>query len=344
MLLLLIMWPAAACLAQQGASLEPVTAEESFAAFNGIIVGEFHDYDQVPGAKLWLINHITAKQTLDLFIETGTAAAWLYNQYLATGDTNYIVAPNLVYAASPANRRFWDTLYNYYHSGTLKIIVHGFDFERMEFIKVMKLLMPAGTPFPKEIASTLQYIDTASVNKVNSRRLNVTYARIRADVLQHNAAYRRFYAGNYPVIDDLINNPVTYALYDQRDAAMASQILAQVAHDHIAHYLLFAGLNHNNAADPNTLFSRLNNNCDARITNISMVCHGCTSAGKPSNHLYDGPHSYRDDTLLMKHLFERANPLFNKYLLTRSRNYPDTTIKNNAAYLLLIDNPGHGNR
>jgi|GEM_PF-3592957 len=292
---------------QKERQLSVADSASFFQNHNYFIVGEFHDYLEVPPAKLELIKYLAAhKGVRHVFMEIGRAAASLYNSYLQTGDTSFISKPPLAYNTSAADKEFWKQLYEYNATLDAPIVIHGMDFERLEFLKVMRMLK-SGT---KDLGQTpfLRKLDTLHLATVNSTDLEGPLAEARADLARTPELYAALYGDNLAVIKYMLANENTYAKYKLRNKAMHKNVMQEVAQDSINSFVLFAGMNHTNAGDKNTLGAMLANDkyLHGEVANIAMLCKNCTTskadAREPAKE-FDGPVTYKDNTALMKRLF-----------------------------------------
>ena len=85
-----------------------------FSRYNAFFLGEFHGVYGVSEVKLAFIKHLNRNYGItDVFMEISISAAWLYNRYLATGDTTFFTAPVLPYGLKKPNKDFWKELYEY---------------------------------------------------------------------------------------------------------------------------------------------------------------------------------------------------------------------------------------
>ena len=322
--------------------------KRDLAHYDIYFVGELHDYVQVPEAKLAVIRFLNKNDSVsDVFMEVGQSAAYLYNWYLETGDTAFITSPTLVYAGARENKAFWRGLYEYNKTLSKKIVIHGMDFERMEFMKVLKMLKQ----HTNEVMQTpfLLSVDSPKITTVNYDQLGKVMDNFRDDLLQNEKVYKELYWSDFKLVQDIILNEDTYAAYGQRDATMFANINKQVQEQNINKYVVFAGLNHCNRSDKNTLYSRLVNDVNTRpgysdskkIVNIAMLCNTCylsSDYDKPVE--FDGPIIYKNDTALMKLIF--SNVRFKGIATTiRSASKNSSLVTGFSELLLLIDDSGY---
>lgn len=322
-----------------------------FSRYNVFFVGEFHGIYSTSEIKLALIKYVnTHCGVSDVFMEIGFSAAWLYNRYLQTGDTTLFTDPVLTYAQKRVNRDFWKQLYEYNKTAGNKLTIRGMDFERKDFVKVLKMLMPKDKERPKEIAATLRYLDTAThvvvnlptfIDSVTKRRLQndsqvTAYDVIRKDVMNNRDAYERYYGANFKVVEDIMLNKDTYN--SQRNKTMYDNVMKQIHRDHIKKFIVCSGLMHGNMAHAGwrSLCYRLARK--EKLVNISMTCRNCYDSQSQTKlpAFYRGPITYERDTTLMSNIYQQFfNPAC-KYTLIPSGVVNDKRAEKFSDYLILI--------
>ncbi len=271
-------WPG--CFMPDSANGLVMVADKSMDGYEAFIVGEFHDVAVVPAVKLALIKYLHENRSVnDVFMEIGYSAAWLYNRYLATGDTTFITQPSLVYNSTAEGKAFWRRLYAYNRATGGHIAIHGIDFERMEFIKALRLLEPPGVPKPDYIANSLRYIDTLSLPVVNSPELANTYNRIKRSAYMNIGTFSRYYGDNFNTVSDVLYNKCTYEEYHERDKAMYNNAIWQMRAQGISTFVLFTGKKHCDRSNKYSLSSRLmkNRRLKGQVADIVMVGKGVDS-------------------------------------------------------------------
>ena len=324
--------------------------KRDLAHYDIYFVGELHDYMQVPEAKLAVIRFLNRNDSVsDVFMEIGQSAAYLYNWYLETGDTAFITSPALVYAGSKENKAFWRGLYEYNKTLSKKMVIHGMDFERMEFMKVLKMLKQ----HTNEVQQTpfLLSVDSPKITTVNYDQLGKVINNFRDDIQQNEQVYKELYWSDFKLVQDIILNENTYAAYAQRDSTMFVNIRKQVQEQNIRKYLVFAGLNHCNRSDSATLYSRLlsfvrqqpgYSEDERKIVNIAMLCYSCYIGDAYGKRIeYDGPITYKSDKILMRDIFKNGVGHGLAWVAQSVRGN-NSLVTDFSQLLLLID--GSGNR
>lgn len=158
-----------------------------------------------------------------LLIEFGRAEAYLYNQYLETGDEWYL---NHTFHGFNRYKEFfsnWKKLYDY-NSGLVsskKLIVHGLDFEREPGLSAslyMLLRDHSGKPQVKGFLDSLQIrLDTIGVERDAKEFIYYLRERIPALSLPEDE--------NSKVIDDILSNNSFVQNFSERDELMAQAFL-----------------------------------------------------------------------------------------------------------------------
>ncbi len=314
----------------------------NFSKYNAFFVGEFHGVFGVPEVKLALIKYLNQTQGItDVFMEIGTGAAWMYNSYLETGDTLFINKPVLPYSQQKNYRTFWQALYNYNSGLNKKLRIHGIDFERIEFIKVLRMLKPHEKTIPLSIKNTIRFIDTVTLQNEPAlytedfSEQNDIYEKVRAEMDANRQEFEFYYAEDFPVVARMMFNENTYRNYDKRNKAMYHNTVKEMADDGIQKFVLFAGMNHGNKNGLGTLSNRLKNNKQLQhhFAEIDMLCKDCYEGHVHFD--YKGPNSF-DKLVLMPIIY---NNYFNtgcKYTMIATDTIEDKIAQHYSDYLILM--------
>ncbi len=329
------------------------TTDIDFSGNDVFFLGEFHGVYGVPGIKLALLEHLAAHYGItDVFMEIGHSSAWLYNEYLRTGDTALFSSPAIAYSQKQPDRDFWKNLYAYNLTLNHSITIHGMDFERMEFLKVLKLLMPPGKEKPQPIAAMLTYIDTVSIPTANAdihdkdepgHIFNALYDSIRRNIEQNKQLYSQYYGAGYKVVEQIMFNENTFAKYANRNAAMYHNIIKAAQEQGIRKFIVFAGLNHADMsyAATQSLCNRLSETpaYKHKLTSIAMVCKNCYDwelAPAYRQAAYRAPATYVSDTTLVSNIFKRFYNSGCSYTMLPSAAVNDSRVSNCSQYIILL--------
>jgi hypothetical protein len=319
--------------------------------YKAFFVGEFHGVYGVPEIKLALIKYVCEHYDItDVFMEVGYSTAWLYNQYLQTGDTTLFTSPVLTYAQKKPNRDFWQKLYVYNNGLKHKLTIHGMDFERMDFVKALKLMMPKDKERPAQIRGILSYLDTLSIKSANAdihnkdragNELNQLYDSVRQHFITNRTAYRKYYRPYFKDVEQVLLNENTLSKYADRNKAMYHNVVKDLKNEKIKKFIVFAGLNHANKEGGFTLCSRLMNaeGLKDRLATIAMICKDCYDWQQKPEHRFEsfrGPLTYVADTVLLKSIYQRYYSAACPYTLLPAATTANKKVTDFSDYLILM--------
>jgi hypothetical protein len=321
--------------------------------YNAFFVGESHGVYGTIEIKLALIKYLNIHYGIsDVFLEISYSSAWLYNQYLQTGDTSLFTTPALAYAMKQANRDFWKNLYEYNKSTTHKITIHGMDFERMDFLRVLKLLMPRGKEIPQGIAPVLSYVDTIRIDNVNgdiwdeghpALHFNRIYDSVKRDIAAHKHVYEQYYGDHFKIVEQIMFNENTYRKYGYRNKTMYDNMMKEISDDTIKKFIAFAGLNHGNSSrnGMGSLCYRLTKTraFKSRFADMAMVCKNCYDWQlKPPYRqaAFRAPETYLHDEDALNNLFEQYYSPSCKYTLLPASTVAGNKVRKFSAYIILM--------
>ena len=341
------------CFQVSGKSLAlSVDTSVNLSKYDAFFFGEFHGVYGTSELKLALIKYLNANNGVsDVFMEIGYSAAYLYNEFLATGDTTLFSAPVLIYAQKRPNVDFWIGLYEYNKTAQHKITIRGMDFERAEFLKVLKKLMPEGKEKPLDIYTTLAYIDTVTIQDIgiiNSEEMvayNSLYEDIRDEIDANRATYESYYGANFKTVEDIMFNADTYNNYNKRNKTMYQNMLTQIQRDSITKFIVFAGLQYGNMAHKRTLAGMIKKN-DAfhdRFVNISMTCRNCYDWQlKPKYRHAENraPYTYYLDKKMMDEIYSKFFNANCKYTLLPTPVIKHIIVSRFSDYIILMKDQG----
>jgi len=329
---------------QNGLELE---SDIDFSKYDVFFVGEFHGVYGVPEIKLALIKYLNKNLGItDVFMEIGYSAAYLYNSYLETGDTSFITHPAIIYTFKKPDMDFWKGLYAYNQKLEYKITIRGMDFERMEFVKVLRLLRPAGSEKPKEIRSTLEYIDTirlpaiGPLNSDEQKTQDSIYEHLREVVKTNRDLFEQYYGADFKIVEQIMFNESTYADFHQRNSAMYNNIVKQVEDEQIKKFIIISGLAHANKEHEGSVCGLLLQNklFKHKLADIGMVCKNCYDWQQPQNGqvVYKAPYTYCKDSLLMGDIYEKNAAAGCKYTMIPADAVIDNRVYKYSDYIILL--------
>jgi len=313
-------------------------------------LGEFHGVYGVSEVKLALIKYLNRRYGItDVFMETGYSTAYLYNAYLASGDTSFLKEPTLIYYMRKPYRDFWEQLYIYNKGLEHKITIRGMDFERIEFLKVLKLLMPKGKEKPGTIFRTLEYIDTVAVRELarvhsdSSYVLENIYERLRDSIVNNKEEYRRYFGLNFKTVEEIMFNVDTYIGFDERNKMMYHNITKQTERDGVKQFIVISGMNHGSKSylGWRSLCYRLAKRKQFRgkVADIAMLCKNCYDWQlKPEyrHAAFRGPAPYITDTTLINNIYNEYYKADCKYRMIETDRIDDKRVRKFSDYVVLM--------
>ena len=220
-----------------------------------IMIGENHYMAANSILQTDLFIHLNKKFGVrHLLIEFGRAEAYLYNQYLQTGDEWYL---NHTFQGFSRYKEFfsnWKKLYDY-NSGldsNKKLVVHGLDLEREPGLSasIYELLSAyeINPPVNRLMNSIKVRLDTIGIERNNKDYIYYLREKISALSLPDDE--------NKIVIDKILNNNSFFSNFSQRDNNMAQAFLELDTTDEV--YLGQFGFAHTQLNNENYLTGLLN--------------------------------------------------------------------------------------
>ena len=190
-----------------------------------IIIGELHYMapNSIVQVDLWihLNKHFGVRH---LLVELGRAEAYLYNQYLQTGDEWYLNHTLHGFSRFEVFYSSMKKLYDYNEEldSTKKLVVHGLDFEREPALSAsMYKLLPdySANPQVESLRDFIQArLDTIGIERHTEDYLYDLREKI-ADVSLPDGK-------NKNVIDYILSNQSSSSSLEKRDSLMAETLIA----------------------------------------------------------------------------------------------------------------------
>ncbi len=224
----------------------------SLPRYKAVVVGETHSINVEPQFKLRLIEHLSNEYAIhDVFMEIGHSAAWLFNQYLETGDISFISNPRVAYSGSGGSyRTFWKDLYAYNQtlSPARRLKIHGTDFERTEVFQVLLALKPANALIPASLQPVFEKMEAYAADTMNNHfsKIFVQHFDEVKEVFKANLADVLIcYGLNNPYVAYIINNdgPHTTAV-PERNKWMLKNMRWVVRDEKVQKFVCFFGAAH----------------------------------------------------------------------------------------------------
>jgi hypothetical protein len=173
-------------------------------------------------------------------MEVGIAAAYLFNQYLVTGDTSLI--RGLVYT-DHYYKDFWHNLYAYNITvpEDKRLVIHGVDFERTEVLKVLAVT----TPVPASLQEVFKRMAAADSIDAFAPEFEQLLCFIQSEFRAKEDAVKALYGTRYPIVSRIIRNdcPITQRAIP-RNKVMYRHLIEALKDSSIKRFVGFFGLAH----------------------------------------------------------------------------------------------------
>lgn len=321
------------------AKIEEIINPDKYDAF---FLGESHTNDFEPEFKYHFIKHLnTTYAVRDVFMEIGYSAAYFFNQYLQNGDTAILKENRLPYLWGQY-KNFWQNLYTYNKSlpDSLKIIIHGIDFERLEIFKLLEKAKQKNSTIPDYLQQTFIDIQKLSENKelfFGDKAFKKEFSKLKMTFLQYEDDFKVLYKNNFNVVRSAITNntPVTPGV-NPRNKIWFENIKQIITINNIKKFIGFFGVAHTRYNNSTSLTVTLNN-CNffkGKILNISTIYNHFTTPDWP-NQIFE--FGYNE-----KEIFDRFYNKMCRAVIIKSSDIPETTFKTKSDFVIfareIIDN------
>jgi hypothetical protein len=258
-----------------------------FSKYNAIFYGEGHVRDFEPEFKLHFIKHLHKRfKVKDVFMEIGQAAAYYFNQYLETGDTTILTSKKMVY--NPKNYRlFWYGLhvYNKNLPETLKIKIHGVDFERTEVFKLLAELRIKEVAIPEHLKPLFDNINLLNKDTslfAFSKQFKTALGNVKSAFVAHENNFKLLYGDNFNTITAALkNNTPTTTRVNPRNKAWNVSMAETITRNKIEKFVAFFGGGHTrygNSSSPSVEIKNLTA-FKPSVLNIVGIYHNYMSYG-----------------------------------------------------------------
>ena len=225
------------------------------------------------------LNRVLGVKTF--LIEGASAAAFLCNKYLQTGDTTYL--PKFKYD----RLLFWKLILQYNQAipvaNRLKVI--GVDFESpSSYFKALNYLLPEGLA-PEKIASEAALIKS-NTQPVNCGELLRIDKRLKKSLQENTDEWKKYTGANFSDLYTIISNEGSCKdVYRDRNKNLKKRFLAFDAVLNEPIYYAEFGQAHTALNGPMHFAALLNNDRDTRfynkVTVINTYCRDCTTTAEP---------------------------------------------------------------
>ncbi|NBW38958.1 MAG: hypothetical protein EBR30_28865 [Cytophagia bacterium] len=311
--------------------------------WRGIFYGETHTLYFEVGLKYQLITHLNSQFGVrDVFMEIGYSAAFLYNQYLETGDTALLINPRLPYSLPVSNHRIlWKRLYEYNKTlpTNLKLRIHGVDFERTEACKALLLLKPVENDIPKELQEVFSEVEELASSKGlqwNSMGFRKKFESICKALRSNDSETRKLFGDNYPIVKSIIENSKFSGFTKVRDDRMFNGMERIIQDYKIEKFVGMFGGDHTTLESSTALPTQFLKKAEyqGKIVTISSIYRNTHNPFTHTDINFLGPTSNG---------LKETTEIFEKYLTKECRailiptTKMDTPLNSIADYLLLVN-------
>ena len=293
--------------------------------YDAFFLGESHTIDFEPEFKYNFIKHLNSKYAVrDVFMEIGYSAAYFFNQYLQTGDTSILKENRLPYLWGHY-KSFWRNLYEYNNSlpDSLKLIIHGIDFERIEIFKLLEKTKQKNSIIPDYLQQTFSDIQKLNKNNelfFNDKEFKKQLSKLKLTFLQYENDFKILYKDNFNVVHNALGNETPRTIkVNPRNKFWLGNIKDIIVQQKIKKFIGFFGRAHTRYNNTSSLTVALKS-CDffkGEILNIATVYNHFISTGGPNQIIEYG---YKE-----KELFEKYYDIKCRAVIVKSSNIPKTT-------------------
>lgn len=302
--------------------------------YNAFFLGESHTIDFEPEFKYNFIKHLNSKYGIrDVFMEIGNSAAYFYNQFLQTGDTTILKENYLPYLWGHY-KGFWQNLYDYNKllPDSLKLSIHGIDFERKEIFKLLEKAKQKNSLIPAHLQQT--FLDIQNLNANNNlffgdKKFQMELSKLKSTFLKYQDDFKILYKENFNVVYSAITNktPLTSTV-NPRNKIWFENIKQIINENNIKKFIGFFGVAHTRYNNKTSLTVVLSN-CNffkGNILNISTIYnHFITTGG--ANQIVE--YGYEE-----KEVFDKFYDKKCRATIVKSSDIPKTTFKTESDYVI----------
>lgn len=302
--------------------------------YDAFFLGESHTIDFEPEFKYNFIKHLNSKYAVrDVFMEIGYSAAYFFNQYLQTGDTSILKENRLPYLWGHY-KSFWRNLYEYNNSlpDSLKLIIHGIDFERIEIFKLLEKTKQKNSIIPDYLQQTFSDIQKLNKNNelfLNDKEFKKQLSKLKLTFLQYENDFKILYKDNFNVVHNALGNETPRTIkVNPRNKFWLGNIKDIIVQQKIKKFIGFFGGAHTRYNNTSSLTVALKS-CDffkGEILNIATVYNHFISTGGPNQIIEYG---YKE-----KELFEKYYDIKCRAVIVKSSNIPKTTFKTESDFVI----------
>lgn len=303
------------------------------------ILSEVHLTNINPTYKIQLIEQLHDSTHMnDVILEVGKSAAYLYNEFVKTGDEK-LLTNIYTYYNSPANNYFLKELHKFHQQGK-QIILHGMDFERIEFARAIEHLLEKTNRTDNRLFDYLHSLpDTVFKMSINTDEARLIFKKCKA-IYQEDTKYYDTIIDNGFSIRAVFDNRASVNQFSKRNKAMFENIEPLVVSN--KPLLLIVGNSH--IDHKGKLYEYIRKVIPQKNINvISILAKECELKAMyfdKKKLAYSGNDIFTSDTTIASALFKECNGS-NHYTIIKTDNnfYKKFPLKRvaNIDHLLLID-------
>lgn len=312
-------------------SVEEIIQPSRYSAF---FLGESHTINFEPEFKFNFIKHLNSQYGVkDVFCEIGFSAAYFFNSYLQSGDSNILKNNSLPYLWGHY-KEFWADLYNYNKllPDSLKIVIHGLDFERREIFKLFEKATLPDISIPTNLHQTFTDIQNLNSKKYlffGDKEFKSALSKLSSSFHTYRNDFKNLYGDNYEIVYNAITNKATSnSSLNQRNKFWFENIERIITEKRIKQFIGFFGSAHTRYNNSTSLTVTLKT-CSffkGDILNISTIYKDYVTSDYPNDVIeYD----YKE-----KNVFDKFYNTNCRAIIIKSANVPKINFKMDSDFII----------
>lgn len=314
---------------------EQLDSAMNLSTYKAFFFGEGHVPSLIPLFEAQFILHLNETYGVkDVFLEVGYATAWLYNQYLITGDSATFMPEHSFYP-------FWKRLYDYNKSlpEGKRLIIHGVDFERRSAFKALLLLRPQHKKAPPELASFFASLNDAASDttlQIFSKSFASKWRLVKDYFTAHDETLTAYYGQYMETVRPIINNDAVQSPnLVRRNKIMGTNLLRAIGEQKINRFVAVFGGAHTryemHSSMPNQV--RRQPLFKDRTLCIAALLHNVDSAYNHTAWPYIGIAENEDNPAM----FQKFVPTDCRAAIVRSEYTGEKNVRENCDWVWMAD-------
>jgi hypothetical protein len=305
------------------------------AQYEAIFFGEGHTLYFEPEFKYHFIKHLHEVYGIkDVFMEMGYAAAWFFNQYLRTGDSSILKDNHLIFLWGQYSY-FWNRLYLYNTSvpDSMKISIHGIDFERREIFSMLDKAKDSAVPIPVYLQTIFDEVHQLSTTNEkifwDDSGFEKKLKQIKMVFAGYENDFKKLYKHNYAAVYQALTNKVpATSRVEPRNKVWLENIKQAIIGNDIKKLVGFFGSAHMRSGNRTSLPAALQHSdfFKGDILNISSVYKHFISSGGAEDIIESGSN---EKELLDKFYDSRC-----RAVIVPSKLVPGNSFKKQSDFIL----------